>query len=121
MALGRTYRAFTTNDLMKMAFERLSQAFGAVAGVTQVLASTDTAQPLPDLVVDGKAAVSLDLSVETADIRIAFNATPTQAGLGHLIPAGERITIDNPADILNLKYISATASTPATIVITPRY
>lgn len=121
MALGRTYRAFTTNDLMKLAFERLSQAFGAVAGTTQTLTSTDTAQSLPDLVVDGAMAASLDLSVETANIRIAYKVPPTQAGLGHLVSAGEHITINNPDDILSLKYISATASTPAKVVITPRY
>jgi hypothetical protein len=65
------------------------------------------------------------LTVENADIRVAFGTNPTQAtsttALGHVISAGNSVRIPDPKKITTMRFISKTLSTPARIQATLEY
>lgn len=91
-------------------------------GITTSVVSTNTAQNLPALTLtnaQGKRSNGVLITVETADIRYAFNATPTIAGLGHTLEAGTTIILNHPRSVAMFNFISKTTSTPATLQVTP--
>lgn len=104
------------------------------AGTTEQLASTNTAQGLPDSVKyrDGDSAnkesnnkaKAVFITNEGNPIRYAFNATPTQdsgTGLGHILPAGSSIRLTSWEHINNFQVISQAADTHGNLQITPEY
>lgn len=92
------------------------------AGTTQSIASTNTAQSLAAAMIKdvtlGKANGAI-ITIETAPIRYTFNATPTQAGLGHIAEADTIIILNSSQMVHNFKFISHTADTHATLQVTP--
>lgn len=112
-AQGRTYKFYTTNDLLKMAYTRLCQAHGTISSTLLSIQALDIPQGFnPALLVnaDNVQASSAFITVETYPIRYAFGIAPTQGvnGLGHVLAAGQSIILDNPDDILNFQFINAT-------------
>lgn len=91
-------------------------------GETYTYTTTDTAALLATaaLKANDKTAVGVFLTVETNSIRIAFGgAVPTQAGLGHLILAGESFRLPDGVSARSLQIISASAGQAAEVQITP--
>lgn len=68
-----------------------------------------------------KRAVSFHITTETAGIRIGFGGATVSTVLGHLYPAGSIINLASWSEILDFRFISAVALTPATLQITPYY
>ena len=93
------------------------------SGSTYKVSSTDTAVAMAAGVLTDATMGEIDsvtITVETNSIRIAIG-TPTQAGLGHLLAAGDSIEIKGSSDCNNLKWISAAAGVHGSLQITPRY
>ena len=121
---GRTYNYLAIQDAIRLANARLCQAHGTVSAPVQQLTSSDAAQAIPEAsLVNGAGyqASSALITVENASIRYAFGVAPTQAGLGHLVEAGQSITIDNPDDVASFQFISAAAGTPAVLQATLKF
>ncbi len=91
------------------------------AGTTQQVASTDTAQALPtsSVKLSGINSNGAIISVETNAIRYVFNATPTQAGLGHYAAAGSVIVLNNAQMVNTFRFISSANGVHGTLQITP--
>ena len=66
-----------------------------------------------------KRAVRAFITVETNSIRIRFDGTDPDSTTGHLIIAGDYITIEGEANVSRLRMIRATAD--ATVQITYYY
>lgn len=99
-----------------------------LAGTTVEEASTDTAQDIDTGTAilfkdsEGKLITALFITCTDHPIRYAFNATPVESGLGHLLPKDEApVLILGAINIRALKYISATAGNHAAISFTPFY
>jgi hypothetical protein len=92
------------------------------AGTTQSIASTNTAQGLATTMLTdtnlGKANGAI-ITIEDNSIRYAFNATPTQAGLGHIATANSVIILNSPQMVYNFKFISHANNTHAVMQVTP--
>ena len=92
------------------------------AGITQSIASTNTAQSLASSMLTnsaGKRSNGSIITCETNDIRYSFNATPTQAGLGHTLEAGSTIILNHPQMVGMFKFISSASGVHATLQVTP--
>lgn len=100
------------------------RSFDGIAGATTQQTSTDTAQSLSSAILvssSNKQPNGLIISIETAAIRYAFAATPTQAGAGHLGPIGSTIVLNSSQMIQKFKFISSGAGVHATLQITPLF
>ena len=98
------------------------------AGVTETVATTDTAAALPDSVLysdgnpgTGAQAIAVYISVEANDARYGFNVDPTQAGLGHVLTAGDSIRIVGVENVQAFKVISSGAGAASSLQVTPEY
>lgn len=125
--MAKTYQSKTLQDLKYMAMQRLSQAFGAPSGATRRIAVTDTAQALPAAVLEdawGNAASAVAISVEGADIRVAFGGTTPALGaspIGHIYQAGERIALNCPEDVASFRFINAMEGIASVLQVTAKY
>ena len=94
-------------------------------GVTTLLTSTDTAQSLPSTLLTGPTSArplaAATLVFETNNIRIAIGATPTQAGLGPLMYAGDSMRIVGRENLNDFRYISAANGVHGKIQVIPEY
>lgn len=91
-------------------------------GATYKYTSTDTAAAIDTtkLASNSRGAISALITVEDADIRIAFGGTaPTQAGVGHLVTAGESFVTPEGVSVRSLQIISAVNGSAAEVQITP--
>lgn len=98
--------------------------FDGVAGTTESAASTDTAQSLSSTVLESTSGArpnGLILTIEDAAIRYSWNATPTQAGLGHIGAIGSTIVLNSSQMVQKFQFISATAGVHAALQVTPLF
>ena len=94
-----------------------------MASTTQKVASTNTAQSLPAAItfVAGERVLGALITFETNNIRIAFDSTPTQAGLGHLMTSNHVLELTSGDKVMALKFISAVADTHGAMQVTLFY
>lgn len=59
------------------------------------------------------------ITCETNDIRFSWGADATQAGLGHVLAAGQSIKLTNHAQIEDFRFINKTNGSNAVLQITP--
>lgn len=102
--------------------------FWGRAGTTIAEASTDTAQDIDTGTAiafknsDGDLISALFITVADHPLRYAFNATPVESGLGHILPKDQApVLILGAANIRALRYISSTSGNHAAITFTPLY
>jgi hypothetical protein len=124
-------QVISTSQGYSQAQQDVMPVMGAYKGQTVTITTTDTATLLETLynASSGTTAVNFTtakikailLSCETADVRFAFGATPTQAGLGHILHATQDLRLVSPSLIQRMKIISKTALTPAKIQVTLEY
>ncbi len=88
----------------------------------------DTAETLDDVTsfvaqyVSGQTksnVVQVMITCEDADIRFAWGANPTQAGLGHILVAGGTLIITGHKFVTDFRFINKTNGSNATLQITP--
>lgn len=91
---------------------RIVQIIEGLPAATVRLAGTDTSQLLSAAYYfqNGRFAKTLLLTVESAQLRIAFGgAVPTQgtSGLGHILYVGDILELESLEAIKTLRYINA--------------
>jgi hypothetical protein len=104
---------------------RVFETMGTM-GTTTRIASTDTAAGITaGLLSDASSrrACAAVISIDTASIRVAFNATPTQgaSGIGHTLFSGDSWRIVGRENLENLLFISAANGVAGGLQITPEY
>lgn len=99
-----------------------------IAGTTIAEASTDIAQSIDDGTTilfknsDGVLISALFITCTNNPLRYAFNETPIEAGLGHILPKDQPpVRILGTANIRAFRYISSTFGNHAAISFTPFY
>jgi hypothetical protein len=103
------------------------QIANGVAGDTERLALTDSAQNLPASILEnnGKKAKRVTITVETNSCRFTLGetATPTQGttGIGHLGFTGDVIRLENPDAIPHVQFINAANGASSAIQMTGEY
>ena len=93
-------------------------------GPTYTITTSDTATALAALVLataDGRTLTAATFAFETANIRIAVDATPTQAGLGVLMYPGDVMRLVGRENLNGFKHISAGAGVHGKIQVMPEY
>tara|TARA_R100001244_G_C5167115_1_gene131463 strand:- start:1604 stop:1942 length:339 start_codon:yes stop_codon:yes gene_type:complete len=97
---------------------------GAPGNTTRVV-TTNSATNLAAgvITVSGKSSRFVMITCEVANVRytLGSGATPTQgaSGLGHILNPGQTLELDHGTAISTFQHISAIASTPGTLQITP--
>jgi len=97
-----------------------------IMGATYRVATTDTATGLAANILanaSGSKCDGVTLVCETANVRIAINADPTEGatGLGLIMYPGDFIRLIGEADVAGMKYISATSGVAGVLQILPEY
>lgn len=100
--------------------------FHGVPGSTFRTASTDAAQSVSSSVLEsaGRTLQGVMLTADTQPVRISFGVAPTQgaSGVGHTLQTSAAPLMIFGSDLCeDLQFISATASTPGGLQITPLY
>ena len=93
-------------------------------GVTEKVTLGDTAALLTSyLTMDSsKEAIGVLLTVETNPIRFAFGGTtPTQAGTGHMISAGQSLKLISQTQVSSMMVINHTNGSNAVLQVTVEY
>ena len=98
------------NSLPAGAFEKIAVSSSAI-GITSTLVTVNEAGGLK------KRAVSALISVETNSIRLRIDGTDPDASTGHLLAAGDYITIQGESNISRLKMIRASADAVVQVTI----
>lgn len=94
-------------------------------GDTTRVVTTDVATNLPAgvITVSSKLSRFVMITCEIANVRytVGSGATPTQgaSGVGHILYPGQTLELSHKTAISTFQHISALASTPGTLQITP--
>lgn len=105
---------------------RVFETMGTM-GVTTRVASSDTAAAFAAGLLlsstGSRVATAATISVETNNVRVAFNVTPTQGstGVGHLMYPGDSWRIVGRENLDQFKFISAANGVAGAIVVTMEY
>lgn len=93
-------------------------------GPTTKLTSSDVATNFSDsLIKQGTIyAQGILITCETNPIRFALGGTtPTQAGVGHILPVNGSLRLTGPTQIRSFSYISQTAGQAGVLQVTPEW
>lgn len=116
---------FSTNDCLKESFGDATGNLKAIAGETLQKTTGDTPATLDavDYIKDEMFPVSMYLSAHENDVVFSFDSAPNQSGNGHLLKAGETLSLEilGIDFIEKFQYMSAVSTSPATLNITFRY
>ena len=97
------------------------------ATTTQRLSGTDVMQYLPDTLIrsaDDYVAGCVFITCETFDVRYSISSTdPTQGGsaVGHVLTAGTTLTLYNPNEIANFRFVNKTSGSVGVLQVTARF
>ena len=103
---------------------RYKVLFTGDPGITQKGTLGDTAALLTSYctVDTTKEIIGVLITVETNPVRFAFNDTaPTQAGVGHILTAGQSIKLTNTTQVESMRVINHTNGSNAVLQITLEY
>lgn len=105
---------------------RVFETMGTM-GVTTRVATTDTATGISASILTSatgsRSAQAVTISIETANVRVGFNVSPTQggSGIGHLMYPGDSWRIVGRENLEQFKYISASNGVAGAIQMTAEY
>jgi hypothetical protein len=105
---------------------RVSTQVDGKPGVTSRSAIQDVVLYLNNLftaAADGSRPIGCMITIDTADVRAAFNVNPTQgaSGLGFPLFVGQTLLLSNPSAVRTLRLISYTNGVASYAQITPLF
>ena len=99
---------------------------GFISGVYEAIAISNVAKGFTTTCIkptsgdfSGKVCQEVLCTLETDQIRFTLDGTTPTSAIGHLLEAGQNLTIKNPADIANFQCIRVT--TDASLKVTYKF